>query len=356
MPKVKPNNIFETYFKKVFDIHKRGDATEPSFYSSLEELFQRIGEQQNRNIHVISLPKKTEGGNPDFRVWDGKDKIIGYIEAKPIETKHLETMEHTDQLKRYLETFPNLILTNFFEFRHYREGKLINRVELGRPFLLLDAKTTPQAINKEKFCDVLNQFFSFSIPKTYTAKALAIELAKRTRFLRDQVIAEELKEEEQKEGGFLLDFYKAFKEHLISSLTPKDFANLYAQTITYGLFAARSRAENGFNRRVAYDCIPQTIGILRDVFKFISFGKIPTPMEWIIDDIAEVLAVADVKKIMTDFYKEGKGRDPIIHFYETFLAEYDPEEREKRGVYYTPEPVIRLIWCSLYQSTHLENS
>jgi len=347
----KLNNIFKTYFKKVLNVYKRGDATEPSFYSTLEEFLEEIGKQQNKNINITSLPKRTEAGNPDFRIWDGKHKIIGYIEAKPIETKNLENIEDTEQLNRYCKTFPNFILTNFFEFRHYREGKLIDSIEIGRPFILLNSKMIPQSINEEKFCNFLDKFFSFSVPKTYTAKALAIELAKRTRFLRNQVITEELKEEEQKESGHLLDFYKAFKEHLISSLTLKDFANLYAQTITYGLFAARSRAEDGdgFNRKLAYDYIPQTIGILRDVFRFISFGEVPTQMEWIVDDITEILAVADIKKIMADFYKEGKGLDPIIHFYETFLAEYDPEEREKRGVYYTPEPVVGYIVRSIHK-------
>lgn len=349
MSEEKLNNIFKTYFKKVFNVYKRGDATEPSFYSTLEEFLEEVGKHQNKNIHVTSLPKRTEAGNPDFRIWDGKNKIIGYIEAKPIETKSLENIEDTEQLKRYCKTFPNFILTNFFKFRHYREGRLINSIEIGRPFILLDSKMVPKSINEEKFCSFLDKFFSFSIPKTYTAKALAIELAKRTRFLRDQVITEELREEEQKESGHLLDFYKAFREHLISSLTLKDFADLYAQTITYGLFAARSRAENGFNRKLAYDYIPQTIGILRDVFRFISFGEVPTQMEWIVDDIAEILAVADIKKIMTDFYKEGKGLDPIIHFYETFLAEYDPKEREKRGVYYTPEPVVGYIVRSIHK-------
>ncbi|KKU16152.1 MAG: hypothetical protein UX25_C0042G0009 [Candidatus Woesebacteria bacterium GW2011_GWC2_45_9] len=193
------------------------------------------------------------------------------------------------------------------------------------------------------------KFFSFSIPKTTTAKALAIELAKRTRFLRDNVIAEELKEENVGGTQTLEGFYKAFKDHLIASLTLQDFSDLFAQTITYGLFAARSRATNGFNRKLAYDYIPHTIGILRDVFRFISSADLPQSMEWIIDDIAEVLATSDVKKIMENFYKEGRGHDPIIHFYETFLAEYDPKERAKRGVYYTPEPVVSYIVRSIHK-------
>lgn len=70
-------------------------------------------------------------------------------------------------------------------------------------------------------------------------------------------------------------------------------------------------------------------------------------MEWIIDDISEILAVTDVNKILQDYFHHGRGKDPIIHFYETFLNKYDPETREKRGVYYTPEPVVSYIVRSL---------
>lgn len=349
MKKEKLNNIFENYFKKIFDIYKRGDATEPSFYSALEEFLEELGEESGKDIRVTSWPKRTKAGNPDFRVWDGKYKIIGYIEAKPVTTKNLEIEEDTEQLKRYRETFPNFILTNFFEFRLYRNRNLVDRVEISRPFILWSAKIIPHHFNEMDFLKLLDKFFSFSRPKTYSAKSLAIELAKLTRFLRDEVISEELREEEQKQGGVLLDFYEAFRKYLIPSLTPKTFADLYAQTITYGLFVARSRAKNEFNRKIAYDYIPQTIGILRNVFEFISLGKLSTQMEWIVDEIAEVLAIADVKKIISDFYKEGKGLDPIIHFYETFLAQYDPKEREKRGVYYTPEPVVSYIVRSIHK-------
>lgn len=138
-------------------------------------------------------------------------------------------------------------------------------------------------------------------------------------------------------------------KHLIAGLTPEEFADLYAQTITYGLFAARVRAGEEFNRREAFYAIPSTIGILRDLFRFISLEDLPKQLEWIVDDIAEVLAVADVKGILHQFFHEGKGADPIVHFYETFLAVYDPEERERRGVYYTPEPVVSYIVRSLHQ-------
>jgi len=341
--------MLKSYLKRISDIANRGDAREESYYSCLEELLKNYADSINRkNVDITTLPKKTDAGNPDFRIWDGKQQIVGYIEAKAPTVEYLDHIEETEQLKRYLHTFPNLILTNFFEFRLYRNGQLIDKAQIARPFVVHKLKTVPPIEKEKDFCNLLEKFFSFSLPKVYDARALAVELAKRTRFLKDEVIAQELEEEEKKGKGNILGFYKAFKEHLISGLTKEDFADLYSQTITYGLFAARTRTENGFNRKLAYDKIPKTIGILRDVFKFISLGELPQQMEWIIDDISEVLATTDVYKILDEYFNKHKGKDPIIHFYETFLAEYDPKAREKRGVYYTPEPVVSYIVRSLH--------
>ncbi len=99
--------------------------------------------------------------------------------------------------------------------------------------------------------------------------------------------------------------------------------------------------------KLAYHNIPQNIGILRDVFKFISLGDLPRQMKWIVDDISEVLAVTDVYKLLDAYLHQHKGKDPVVHFYETFLAEYDPKTREKRGVNYTHEPVVSYIVRSI---------
>ena len=341
--------MLKTYLKKIFEIASRGDDREESYYSTLESLLEEyVNSTGKTQIKLTTLPKKTEAGNPDFRVWDGKQHIVGYIEAKAPITRDLDGVEDTNQLKRYLHTFPNIILTNFFEFRLYRHSTLIDSVQIARPFIIHKLKTIPPAENEAKFLDLLERFVSFSLPKVYDAKTLAVELAKRTRFLREEVVAQELQEEAGKGTGLLSGFYEAFRKFLIGGLSQEDFADLYSQTITYGLFAARTRSANGFNRKLAYDNIPQTIGILRDVFQFISLGTLPPQMEWIIDDISEVLAVTDVNKILHDYFHDGKGKDPIVHFYETFLAEYDPQTREKRGVYYTPEPVVSYIVRSLH--------
>jgi predicted helicase len=338
--------MLKSYLKKIFDISNQGDATEASYYPALKQLLEEYAESiGKKNIFITTIPKQTEAGNPDFRVWDGKQHIVGYIEAKAPTFNYLDQIETTDQLKRYINIFPNLILTNFYEFRLYRKGILIDKVIIARSNIAHKLRTVPVAEKETDFFALLSKYFLFLLPKVSDAKNLATELAKRTRFLRDEVIAEEL----QKEKSAIFGFYDAFRKYLISGLTEEEFADLYSQTITYGLFAARTRSENGFNRKLAYDYIPRTIGILRDVFKFISLEDLPQPMEWIIDDISEVLAVTDVKNILHQYFHEGKGKDPIVHFYETFLAEYDPKTREKRGVYYTPEPVVSYIVRSLHQ-------
>lgn len=341
--------ILTEYFKSLAATAARGDAREESFYSALEGMLEQVASSTGRErIQVTTLPKKTEAGNPDFRVWDGHAHIVGYVEAKRPGEENLDAIEDSEQLQRYLSTFPNLILTNFCEFRLYRNGEPVNRVLAARPMFLHKLGTVPPVEKGAELRDLLEQFFSFSLPKSFTAESLAVELAKRTRFLRD-VVAAELKEEQEKGEGTLLGFYEAFQTYLIARLSLEDFADLYAQTITYGLFAARTRAEEKFSRRTAFENIPRTIGILRDVFRFISLEELSSQLAWIVDDIAEVLAVADAGEILDRFYHQGKGSDPIVHFYETFLAAYDPAERERRGVYYTPEPVVSYIVRSLHK-------
>lgn len=340
-------SLFTKYLKNLSEVALRGDAREESFYSALAEMLQNVAHDSHReHISVTILPKPTDAGNPDFRLWNGTDRIVGYVEAKKPTEERLDLIEESEQLQRYRATFPNLILTNYLEFRLYRDGRRVDTVLTARPMVLNQLRTTPPVEKPDELYTLLDRFLDFSLPQVFKAESLAIELAKRTRFLRD-VVTQQLAEEREA-PGVLTGFYEAFQTYLIGTLTLEDFADLYAQTITYGLFAARTRAGDGFNRRAAFDNIPHTIGVLRDLFRFISLGDLPEQLAWCVDDISEVLAVADAPGILGRYYREGKGSDPIIHFYETFLAQYDPEERERRGVYYTPEPVVSYIVRSLH--------
>jgi len=341
--------LFKNYLQNLAGVAERGDAREESFYGTLAGCLEQFAEKTGLpGVHITTFPKSTDAGNPDFRVWNGRDRVTGYIEAKNPFEGNLDHIEGSEQLQRYRSTFPNLILTNFYEFRLYREGQSIDRVLLARPVIQSRLHIAPPLEEPEHLAALLSRFFSFSLPRLSTLEALAVELAKRTRFLREEIIVQQLFEEKDA-PGVLTGFYKAFEQYLIGDLTEENFADLYAQTITYGLFAAKMRAGEKFSRRTAFDSIPHTIGVLRDLFRFISLGDLPAQLEWVIDDISNVLSVVDVSGILGKYYREGKGSDPIVHFYETFLIEYDPAERERRGVYYTPEPVVSFIVRSLHE-------
>lgn len=342
-------DILVTYLNDLQKIINRGDAREESFYHCLKDMIDAYAKLSKINKCEVSiLPKSTDAGNPDFRIWDGKAHITGYIEAKKPETFNLDPIAVSEQLKRYLGTFPNVLLTNFYEFRLYQHGQLVDSVTIASPINATQMHITPPVSHVEELSALLNRYFSFSLPAITDPKALANALAKRTRFLRDEIIALELAEEAKQGKKVLLSFYESFKKLLINNLTIEQFADLYAQTLAYGIFAARTRSEGEFNRELIYKYIPGTLGILKSIFRFISLEEPPKALSVLIEDIADILFNTDIQKILHRFYSEGKGTDPIVHFYETFLSEYDPKLREKRGVYYTPEPVVRYIVRSIH--------
>ncbi|HQL88345.1 MAG TPA: N-6 DNA methylase [Lentisphaeria bacterium] len=345
---------FNAYFKELHAVAHQGDAREESFYPTLAAMLKAVAEKTGRkDVIVTTQPRPTDAGNPDFRLWNGANRIVGYVEAKRPDAG-LDAIENSGQLARYRTTFPNLILTNFFEFRLYRNGACVQTVLAPRPSGTTHPHTAPPVEKAAELQALLDRFLDFSLPKDFTAESLAVELAKRTRFLRGLVSqqlaleSECLAQEKDAPCAPLTGFFEAFQTYLLGTLTPEDFADFFAQTITYGLFAARTRSNGAFSRRSAFDSIPHTIGVLRDLFRFISLDGLPEQLAWCVDDIAEVLAAADAPGILDSYYRQGKGSDPIVHFYETFLAQYAPELRELRGVYYTPEPVVGYIVRSLH--------
>jgi len=342
--KIKLEKAFNAHFKEIYKIYLGGDFREESFYSSFKKLIESCCQffQIQAGASVLVLPKKTEAGIPDFRI--GKNgEIVGYIEAKSPDA-NLREIEDSEQLKRYRNSLPNLILTNFLQFRLYRNGDLIDDVEVGRQFTLQRVKYPPVPEKLDLFYELLQKFFSFSKPKIQKSSDLSIELAKRTRFL-EHILQEELSRENEE----VTRYYKAFREELIETLTQERFADLYAQTITYGLFAARMKVQNGFKRETAWKSIPEGLPLLKEIFHSMTGPHFPESLTWIVDDISQVLEKADISSILKEFKTTGWEEDPVIHFYETFLATYDREERRRLGVYYTPLPVVSYIVRSIHK-------
>jgi predicted helicase len=242
------------------------------------------------------------------------------------------------------------------EFRLFRHGSPVDKVQVGRQFTLRSLKAPPSPEKLDDFFDLLENFFSFSTPKIQKSSDLSVELAKKTRFL-EHILQEELTRDNEE----VTRFYKAFQEELIETLTKERFADLYAQTITYGLFAARMRSLippfkkggkggfNGFDRETAWNSIPESLPLLKEIFYSMTGPHFPESLIWIVDEITQILEKANIPSILKEFKTTRWEEDPVIHFYETFLATYNPKERERLGVYYTPLPVVSYIVRSIHK-------
>ena len=268
---------------------------------------------------------------------------LGYIEAKDL-TVSLRDVAESDQLKRYRRSLNNLILTNYLDFHWYVGGELREEATLGR-VVGNDVRRDPEG--ETAVADLLNRFLMQEMRVVYTAEALAQRMAQLARMM-DRAITATF--EQEKESGPFHAQYRAFQNALIPSLTEAEFADMYAQTLTYGLFAARVRQLDSGGELTRYNIhqyLPSTNPFLTDFFYQISGPNMPDAVSWLVDDLAHLLRRADMPEILRQFGQRTRQEDPIIHFYETFLREYDPKLRQNRGVYYTPEPVVSYIVRSL---------
>ncbi len=316
---------------------KRGNATEHTYRSTLKTLLESLFP----DVVATNEPKRIKAGAPDYVVTKGETPL-GYIEAKDIGVS-LDKTEKSEQLGRYLDSLGNLILTDYLEFRWYVEGQHRLTAKLAS----VNGKGLVAEPTGAKDLEMLLQgFMNVTAPTIGSPEALAKKMAALAQQIRHTILqafnAEDLTDDRPDP---LHDQYKAFKEVLIQDLTPEQFADMYAQTITYGMFAARTSPNftPPFDRyRAAYN-IPKTNPFLRTVFRQMVGPELESSVDWIVDDLVNLLAHADIGAILQDFGTRTRTEDPVVHFYETFLAAYDPRMREARGVYYTPEPVVSYI-------------
>ena len=317
---------------------KAGGATEHTHRPALKTLLQSL----NPGIIATNEPQHiTAVGAPDFRITKNKLKI-GNLETKDIGVNLDEALK-TEQLKRYLKALPNLVLTDYLEFRWYVGGKLRLKAILGTH--------TKDAIKQDKdgvqeVTDLLTAFLNHKPEPIGSPKELAGHMARLADIMRDSTI-KTLKGELG--TGSLHAQWQAFRDNLIPELSIEQFADMYAQTIAYGLFAARCETDNGkdFTRQQAAYLIPKTNPFLRKLFNHIAGPELDASITWAVDDLAQILAYADMEAVLKGFGKSTGKEDPVVHFYETFLKEYDPKTREMRGVYYTPLPVVSYIVRSI---------
>ena len=328
-----PPNPIDQYLSALREKYKDGDATERSYYSALENLL----EASSPRIKAVSEPKRSDCGAPDFHIKKG-DLILGHIEAKDLGAS-LDDAEKSEQIKeRYLKALPNLILTNFLEFRWYVNGEHRNTMRLGEVADHRKLKTTKDGT--AELADLLKSFLAQKPRRAANAKDLAVRLAYLAHEIRTVVVngfARDLVSDNVK------DLRDAVKRELIPDLTDERFADLFSQTLAYGFFAAWCNHPTGkpFRRLGAAGEIPKTNPLLRDIFELMTGNALDKePFVGYVDDLVQLLDCTERADIMADFARKTGRADPVVHFYETFLKEYDPKVRELRGVYYTPAPVV----------------
>lgn len=328
----------QSYLQNLEREHARGVATEHTYRPALKQLLETL----DAGVRAVNEPKRDACGAPDYLV-SRRDLTIGYIEAKDIGVD-LDAIARGPQLHRYFAALENLILTDYLEFRWYVNGEL--RLA-ARPARFHGGKLVPQSDGIAETEALLTAFLAHA-PQTIKRPAdLATRMANLAHLIRDIIVASF---ENNAASDMLKAWRSAFAQTLMHDLEQPeklgDFADMFTQTLAYGLFSARvmDKRPETFSRPEAQTLIPKSNPFLRQFFYQITGPDLDHELfAPFVDDLVHVLGHTDMDQVLKDFGASRKSRDPVFHFYETFLAAYDPSLRERRGVYYTPDPAVSYI-------------
>lgn len=328
------------YLDSIGKRYNLGNSTEHTFRGDLQQLLESLVPY----IRATNEPKRQSCGAPDY-ILTKKDIPIGFIEAKDIGDKDLDGAKKTgnkEQFDRYKASLGNLIFTDYLAFHLYRDGEFITKIAIAE---LTDKGIKPLPENFASFENLIKDFCSHVGQTIKSPKKLAEMMAGKARLLSEVIEKALTSDETNSEDSTLKDQMHAFRQILIHDITPKGFADVYAQTIAYGMFAARLHDPtiNTFSRQEAAELIPKSNPFLRKLFGYIAGPDLDDRIKWIVDSLVEIFLACNVEEILKNYGKATKTEDPIIHFYETFLSEYDPKLRKARGVWYTPAPVVNFI-------------
>lgn len=327
--------LVSDFITRVQAVQKTGIAREHAYRPALHDLLKALDD----NLEPVNDPARSKVGAPDFIIL--RDGIpLGHLEAKDIDID-IRVMNEANkrQKDRYVKGLANLVYTNCLDWDFYRDGELVASVRIGEYLMGIQ----PIAENYTQLENLLREFIA-QRPQTITSpKELAERMAGKANLIKD-ILGNTLSEDKDLQTELSAQF-QAFKENLIHDITPQDFADIYAETIAYGMFAARlhDTTLGTFSRQEALELLPKSNPFLRSLFTYVAGYELDDRIAWIIDDLARVFRACDVAKIMQGFGKLTGQQDPFLHFYETFLAAYNPAKRKARGVWYTPEPVVNFI-------------
>lgn len=333
---------FTKYIQSVSAKFAHEETSEMGYRSDFESLLETVF--QSINVKRINHDARSVMGNkPDFAILKHDIPIL-YIEAKDIGTS-LDKVEKSEQMTRYFG-YANLVLTDYVEFRFYRNGE-----PYGEPIKIADCelkarKIIPHTQNYELLAKTLLDFAQSHKEPIKSGAHLAKIMGGKAQRIRDNLnkflgVASEHNKE-------LNNVYNAIKKMLVHDLTPETFSDMYAQTLVYGLFIARYYDDSSetFSRQEARDLVPASNPFLQHFFDHIAGPNFDKRLSFIVEELCEVFQHTNTKTLVEEYMEDA---DPIIHFYEDFLKEYDPALRKKMGAYYTPLPIVNFIVRSVDQ-------
>ncbi|MCR5044628.1 MAG: N-6 DNA methylase [Bacteroidaceae bacterium] len=329
------------YISTVNQKYRAGNATEHTYRGTLEQMMQTLLPK----LHITNEPKRVKCGAPDY-IASRKDGMpVFYIEAKDIGDNDLDGRNphgHKEQFTRYKQALDFIIFTDYLDFHLYEHGEFVDSVRIAE---LRGDKIVAIQANEEKFLNLIEHVGNNAIQRITSASRLAKLMAGKARLL-ENIIEQAMNDDtDSYANDNLHGQYNAFKDVLIQELKPSDFADIYAQTIAYGMFAARLHDDTpeDFSREEAARLIPKTNPFLRQIFNNLAGNDLDERITWVVDDLVTVFQATDLKKIMDSYVRDKCHYDPLIHFYEDFLSEYNPKLRKSKGVWYTPQPVVGFI-------------
>ncbi|WP_269558919.1 type ISP restriction/modification enzyme [Helicobacter pylori] len=306
---------------------------------SLYNLLNRLKDHFNKEFKIEHEPKRDQGSQPDFRVsYQGLN--IGYIENKRVGTdlRKIVESEKSKQILKYLELNPNLMLTDYLNFmwvgKDEKNAPFIKRkISVASPDELSKSlKPNPQT--ERDLIELFKSFFNHEAAPIANAKDFATHLSPRTRYLKDALI-------KYQEKTQVSSIFNNFKEYLYEELSFEDFSDALAQTLTYSLFLAKlNHPCEKINLDNVRSSIPENFAVIREMADFLKKLDAIKEIQWLLNEILSSINHVDMDSILKDL---NDDKDPYLHFYETFLSAYDPKLRESKGVYYTPDSVVKFI-------------
>ncbi|ADU40423.1 hypothetical protein HMPREF4655_20260 [Helicobacter pylori 35A] len=325
--------MLKEYLESIKDLTENNELTHrPSLYN----LLNRLKDHFNKEFKIEHEPKKEQGSQPDFRVsFQGLN--IGYIENKRAGA-NLSQLLKSDQIRKYLELNPNLMLTDYLNFMWVgkdennaplikKEISIASLDELSKPL-----KPKPQT--ERDLIELFKSFFNHEAAPITNAKDFATHLSPRTRYLKDALI-------KYQEKTQVSSIFNNFKEYLYEELSFEDFSDALAQTLTYSLFLAKlNHPFEKINLDNVRSSIPKNFAVIREMADFLKKLDEIKEIQWLLNEILSSINHVDMDSIIKDL---NDDKDPYLHFYETFLSAYDPKLRESKGVYYTPDSVVKFI-------------